>query len=70
MIQKSDIEFLRLKIKQLSMMEQQVMALLVDDELTIEEIAGILQCPLGTVKSHIHRAKQKLTNFFKKEYSK
>ncbi len=70
MIQKSDVEFLRLKIKQLSTMEQQVIALMVDEELTFEEIAGILQCPIGTVKSHNHRAKQKLTELFKKEYSK
>jgi RNA polymerase sigma-70 factor (ECF subfamily) len=54
-------------IKNLSDIEQQVLSLFVDDELTIVEIGKILKVPDGTIKSHIFRAKQKLVNLIQKE---
>jgi len=53
-------------ISQLSEMEQQVLALLVDQELSLNEIACILQCPEGTIKSHVFRAKKKLFQMLQK----
>lgn len=49
----------------LSPVEQQVLALLVDEEMILAEIAVILGCPEGTVKSHVHRAKKKLMEKFR-----
>ena len=40
--------------------EKEVLSLIVDDQLKLEEIAKLLKMPLGTVKSHAHRAKENL----------
>jgi RNA polymerase sigma factor (sigma-70 family) len=53
-------ENLRRAIKDLPMIEQEVLALLVDRELTMPEIASVLALPIGTIKSHVHRAKMRL----------
>lgn len=39
---------------------REIFLLLVDEELKLEEIAGILSIPVGTVKSHVHRGKEKI----------
>jgi RNA polymerase sigma-70 factor (ECF subfamily) len=39
---------------------REIFFLLVDEELKLEEIAGILSIPVGTVKSQIHRGKEKI----------
>ena len=39
---------------------REIFLLLVDRELKLQEIAGILSMPVGTVKSHVHRGKEKL----------
>jgi len=57
----------REKIKFLSDVEQQVISLFVDEELTTNEIALITQMPQGTIKSHIFRAKKKLIEMIQKE---
>ncbi len=54
-------------IKKLTNIEQQVLALVVNDELTLVEIAKILSIPEGTIKSHLFRAKQKLIILIQKE---
>lgn len=51
---------LRQAIRQLGEVQQQVLNLYLDEELSQEEIGYILQMPLNTVKSHIHRAKEEL----------
>ena len=44
----------------LSEIERAVVGLLLDRDLSLGEIAAILDLPCGTVKSHVHRAKDKL----------
>lgn len=55
------------KIKKLSNIEQQILSLFVDEELTLSEISLITQTPEGTIKSHIFRAKKKLIALIQKE---
>lgn len=61
------IRRVRQHIKSLSDIEQQILSLFIDDELTIFEIGKILKVPDGTIKSRIFRAKQKLVNLIQKE---
>jgi len=51
---------LRRSIRSLGQPEQDILLLLIDRDLKLEEIGKILKMPLGTVKSHVHRAKEKL----------
>jgi RNA polymerase sigma-70 factor (ECF subfamily) len=51
---------LRRAIQTLAGPEQEVIALLVDQDLSLPQIAEILSMPLNTVKSHVHRAKARL----------
>ena len=55
------------KMKSLSGIEQQVLSLFVDEDLTLNEISLITQMPEGTIKSHIFRAKKKLITLIQKE---
>lgn len=57
----------RVQMKNLSNIEQQVLSLLVDEELSLVEIGMILQAPEGTIKSHVFRAKKKLIALVQKE---
>lgn len=55
------------KMKSLSGIEQQILSLFVDEDLTLNEISLITQIPEGTVKSHVFRAKKKLVTLIQKE---
>lgn len=55
-----DISVLRKAISVLSETEKQIVLLHIDDYLSLSEISSLLDIPIGTVKSHIHRAKDKL----------
>ena len=35
------------------------------EDLTIDKISTIMNCPTGTIKSHLHRGKEKLAKYFK-----
>ena len=37
------------------------------EDQTVDKISRIMGCPTGTVKSHLHRGKEKLTKHFKSE---
>jgi RNA polymerase sigma-70 factor (ECF subfamily) len=56
---------LRAFIRELGEIQQQVLLLYIDDELSLNEIAQLLTMPVGTVKSHLHRAKEILKERFK-----
>jgi RNA polymerase sigma-70 factor (ECF subfamily) len=58
--QKQNLEALRNAIQQLSEIQQEVLNLYLDEELTLEAIGSLLKLPSGTVKSHLFRAKEKL----------
>jgi len=37
------------------------------EELSLDEIATVLEMPVGTVKSHLHRGRLRLKEFFAKQ---
>jgi RNA polymerase sigma-70 factor (ECF subfamily) len=45
--------------------EKTVMLLFYMEDQTVATISKIMNCPTGTVKSHLSRGKEKLTNYFK-----
>jgi RNA polymerase sigma factor (sigma-70 family) len=58
---------LRKAILSLEFPVREIFLLLVDRELKLEEISGILSIPVGTIKSHIHRGKEKLRSLLTNE---
>ncbi|MBL7543320.1 MAG: RNA polymerase sigma factor [Bdellovibrionaceae bacterium] len=54
------IELFLKEITSLSAIQQDVLTLYMDDEMTLDDMALVLKLPVGTVKSHLHRAKEKL----------
>lgn len=66
-IERSSLNLLRAAIRELSEQEQQILSLMIDEEMKLSEISLLLQSPTGTIKSHIHRAKQKLKKLISKE---
>lgn len=61
-IDKQNQEKMRQALAQLSPVQVQIISLMIDEELSLNEIAILMNMPLGTVKSHIHRAKEELKN--------
>ncbi len=57
---RDDIRDLRRAIAKLKPAEQEIILLSIDADLSLEEISEIVKLPLGTVKSHVHRAKENL----------
>ena len=53
-------EMLRRAIGNLTLPAQEILSLLVEQDLNLQDIASILSIPLNTIKSHIHRSKEKL----------
>ena len=47
--------------------ERTVMLLFYMEDHPIDKISKIMNCPAGTIKSHLHRGKEKLANYFKDE---
>lgn len=43
--------------------ERTVMLLFYMEDLSVKEIAKIMSCPVGTIKSHLFRGKKKLTDY-------
>ena len=46
--------------------ERTAMLLFYMEDQTIDKISKIMGCPSGTVKSHLHRGKEKLAKYFKR----
>jgi len=47
--------------------ERTAMLLFYMEDQTIAGISKIMHCPVGTVKSHLHRGKEKLTKYFEQD---
>ncbi len=58
--QSDPVAHLRWAISRLKPVEQEIILLMIDAELKLEQIAELVDLPLGTVKSHVHRAKENL----------
>ena len=54
------IELFLREIKSLNPIQQDILTLYMDDDMTLEAIAELLKVPTGTVKSHLFRAKENL----------
>jgi RNA polymerase sigma-70 factor (ECF subfamily) len=61
---KQEVLMLRRFIHALDEPQKEIFLLLIDQDLSLGEIAKILDLPEGTVKSHIHRTKQLLKTKF------
>jgi RNA polymerase sigma-70 factor (ECF subfamily) len=55
-----DIALLQRGLAKLAPAEREVLTLFHLDELSLQDVADVLQVPLGTVKSRLHRARQAL----------
>ena len=53
-------------LKRLKEDERTAMLLFYMEDLTIEKISKIMNCPVGTIKSHLHRGKEKIKEIIKK----
>ena len=53
-------------LKTLKEIERTCITLFYMEDVSIEKIAGITGCPVGTVKSHLSRGKEKLANYLNK----
>lgn len=53
-------------LKTLKAIERTCITLFYMEDVSIEKIAGITGCPVGTVKSHLSRGKEKLANYLNK----
>ena len=51
-------------LKTLKEDERAVLLLFYMEDQTIDKISKIMNCPVGTIKSHLHRGKEKLTKYF------
>jgi RNA polymerase sigma-70 factor (ECF subfamily) len=59
--------WLRAALARLNEDQRDVLLLHIDREMTLDDIARLTRQPLGTVKSHIHRAKEELRRLRHKE---
>lgn len=62
-------EKLKAVIRRLSQIQQDILYFYFDEEITTREIADILEIPEGTIKSHLHRAKETIRLILEKEWS-
>lgn len=53
-------------LKTLKEIERTCITLFYMEDVSIDKIAGITGCPVGTVKSHLSRGKEKLANYLNK----
>jgi RNA polymerase sigma factor (sigma-70 family) len=53
-------EQMRRALQKLDSVQVQIISLMIDEEMTLADIGVLLEMPAGTVKSHVHRAKERL----------
>ena len=59
----SQMSLIRKGIATLGEPEQEIILLMIDEEWGLNQISEHLSMPLGTIKSHVHRAKKNIMNF-------
>ncbi len=64
-----EAEKLKAIVAKLPKVQQEVLYLFFDEEITTREISEVLSLPEGTVKSHLHRAKEQIRIVLSKEWS-
>ncbi len=62
-----DLELLQASVDELSQEHREIITLKDLNELSYEEIAQILECPIGTVRSRLHRARLELRSLVHKK---
>lgn len=62
-------EKIKAVIARLPKIQQEILYFFFDEEITTREISNVLEIPEGTVKSHLHRAKESLRITLAKEWS-
>lgn len=63
-----EVSHLRWAINQLKPDEQEIILLMIENDLTMQEISNLLEVPLNTIKSHIRRAKSNLRLLMEANY--
>jgi RNA polymerase sigma-70 factor (ECF subfamily) len=63
-------QWLRWAVTRLKPVEQEIILLLLDRELSYEAIGELLELPVGTIKSHVHRAKASLKELLARSESR
>lgn len=59
-LERQRARLLRSALIRLEPVQTQILSFMIDEELSLTDIAQLLALPLGTVKSHVHRAKARL----------
>jgi RNA polymerase sigma factor (sigma-70 family) len=62
LVQKEEGKLLWKLVEELPAIQQTIISLFHQEQLTMEEIADMLNMPLGTIKSYLHRARTTLKN--------
>ncbi len=64
-----DAEEIHYGLSRLSLIQREVLTLFFLQDLSLEEIASVLEIPVGTVKSRLHHAKRALKSILEQEES-
>lgn len=64
---KDQAEKVKAIVRRLSQIQQDILYFYFDEEITTREIGSILSLPEGTVKSHLHRAKEMIKVILERE---
>jgi RNA polymerase sigma factor (sigma-70 family) len=62
-----DADFLARALEVLSARQRQVLALVIDADLTLAEVAGVLGISIGSVRTHYHRGKEQIRSWLKEQ---
>jgi RNA polymerase sigma-70 factor (ECF subfamily) len=68
-IERQTHEHMRQALCRLEPVQVQIVSLMIDEELSLADIATLLGMPVGTVKSHVHRSKEALREILRAKES-
>ena len=60
MVKEEELQWLLLQIEVMEEVVRDIILMRHVEDLTIQEIANVMQLPVGTVKSHLHRGRKQL----------